>query len=111
MDDEIPKNVPARGSTHRKHIADLQAVLQVSRELAIVAELTPLLRTVQRAALDVLECERATVFLYDAARHELYSRVAVDADEIRFSAERGIAGEAFRAGQAIHVPDAYADPR
>src|SRR5262245_32898692 len=97
------EELSAGGSTPQKHIADLQAVLKVSRDLAIVADLAPLLRMVQRAALDVLECERASIFLYDAERHELFSRVATDAGEIRFSADRGIAGEAFRSGQVIHV--------
>jgi sigma-B regulation protein RsbU (phosphoserine phosphatase) len=111
VNDADNKPGSASESTSRKHIADLQAVLKVSRDLAIVSDLAPLLRQVQQAALDVLECERATIFLYDAQRHELYSRIAADASEIRFSAERGIAGEAFRTGNVIHVPDAYADPR
>lgn len=114
MNDDTDKNRRwefASDATARKHIADLQAVLKVSRDLAVVSDLAVLLQIVQHAALDVLECERATVFLYDTERDELYSRVATGASEIRFSAERGIAGESFRAGQVIHVADAYADAR
>ncbi len=99
------------GSTLEKHVADLQAVLEVSRDLAATAELTPLLQKVEQAALAVLECERATVFLFDREHHELYSRMATGVDEIRFSADRGIAGEVARTGDVINVPDAYADPR
>ncbi len=109
--DATPHSDSATESTARKQIGDLQAVLKVSRDLAIVSDLTPLLRQVQRAALEVLDCERATVFLFDDERDELFSRIAADAKEIRFSVERGIAGEAFRTGQVIHVPDAYADAR
>ena len=98
-------------STAEKHVVDLQAVLGVSRDLAAISELTPLLRNVERAALAVLECERATVFLYDPEREELFSRMATGVDEIRFSADRGIAGEVVRTGEVINVPDAYADPR
>src|SRR5690606_38160801 len=58
-----------------------------------------------------LGCERATVFLYDAGRDELYSKVATGTDEIRFSARLGIAGEAVQTRDVILVPDAYADPR
>ena len=97
--------------TTEKHVTDLQAVLEVSRDLAAISELTPLLRKVERAALAVLECERATVFLYDTERNELYSRMATGVDEIRFPADRGIAGEVVRTGEVINVPDAYADPR
>lgn len=97
--------------TTEKHVADLQAVLEVSRDLAAISELTSLLRKVERAALSVLECERATVFIYDTERNELYSRMATGVDEIRFPADRGIAGEVVRTGEVINVPDAYADPR
>lgn len=96
---------------HEKHIADLQAVLGVTRELAATTELEPLLKNVERAARKVLECERATVFLYDRQTDELYSRMATGVDEIRFSADRGIAGEVVRSGVVINVPDAYADER
>ncbi|RIK68923.1 MAG: protein phosphatase [Planctomycetota bacterium] len=99
------------GSTAEKHVADLRAVLEVSRDLAAISELISLLQKVERAALKVLECERATVFLYDRDKNELYSRLATGVDEIRFSADRGIAGEVLRSGEVIHVPDAYADPR
>lgn len=94
-----------------KQVADLQAVLEVSRNLSATVELTPLLLEVEQAALKVLECERATVFLFDRENNELFSRMATGVDEIRFSADRGISGEVVRTGQVINVPDAYADPR
>jgi sigma-B regulation protein RsbU (phosphoserine phosphatase) len=94
-----------------RQIADLRAVLEVSRELAATTELTPMLQKIERAALKVLACERATVFIYDRAKGELYSRLATGVDEIRFPADRGIAGEVVRSGEVIEVPDAYADPR
>lgn len=102
---------PVSHVDHEKHVHDLHAVLEVSRELSATNELTPLLQTVEKAALKVLECERATVFLYDEKRNELYSRVATGVEEIRFSADLGIAGEVVRTGEIINVPDAYADPR
>lgn len=100
---------PATG--HEKQIADYEAILEVSRGLAATTELSPLLGKIQQAALQVLQCERATVFLYDRESNELYSRVATGEGEIRFSAERGIAGEVVRTGVVVNVPDAYADPR
>ena len=106
-----PGDSPASRVDHSKQIHDLQAVLAVSRDLAAMSELTPLLQKVETAALEVLECERATVFLFDRERNELCSRMATGVDEIRFSADRGIAGEVVRTGEIINVPDAYADPR
>lgn len=94
-----------------KQIRDLRAVLEVSRELSATTELSLLLEKVEQAALKVLECERATVFLYDAEHSELYSRMATGVEGIRFNADQGIAGEVVRTGELINVPDAYADPR
>jgi phosphoserine phosphatase len=94
-----------------KHIADLQAVLTVSRDLAATTELTPLLQKVESAARQVLGCERATVFLYDRTAQQLFSRLATGVDEIRFSVDRGIAGEVVRTGRVVRVEDVYRDPR
>ncbi len=94
-----------------RRVTDLLTVLEVSRELAATADLVPLLRKIEQAALQVLRCERATVFLFDSAAGELFSRFATGVDEIRFPADQGIAGEVVRTGAVIEVPVAYADPR
>jgi phosphoserine phosphatase RsbU/P len=96
---------------YARQIADLQALLQITRELAANTELKPLLACVELAARRVLDCERSTVFLYDEKTDELVSQQATGVDTIRFSAKQGIAGEVVRTGQIINVPDAYADPR
>ncbi len=58
------------------------------------------------------EAERATVFLIDQKRNELWSKVAQRmAVEIRLPVGRGLAGHAAATGETINVPDAYADPR
>lgn len=92
-------------------VRDLMAVLEVTRQLGATTDLGPLLETIERSSIEVLGCERATVFLYDAASHELYSKMATGGKVIRFSADLGIAGEAFRTATVINVPDAYADAR
>ncbi|UCG17586.1 MAG: SpoIIE family protein phosphatase [Phycisphaerales bacterium] len=95
----------------RQQVSHLTKLLDVSRAIGATIELQPLLKSIERAALEVLDCERATVFLYDRAGEELYSKVATGGQEIRFSAKRGIAGEAARTGRIVNVPDAYADAR
>ncbi len=95
----------------KRQVEDLTTLLEVTKQMAASTELVPLLRSVELAALKVLDCERATVFLYDDCADELYAKVATGETNIRFSAERGIAGEAARTGSVIIVPDAYADPR
>lgn len=95
----------------QQQIADLKVLLEISRQIGSTLELDPLLGQIEQAALRVLGCERATVFLYDRPRGELYSKVATGTGEIRFPVTRGIAGEAARSGGIINVPDAYADAR
>ena len=98
-------------SDAERRITDLNTLLEVSRRLGATTELTPLLEQITRAAIDVLQCERATVFLYAPCTHELYSKVATGTNEIRFSADLGIAGQCVRTGEIINVTDAYADSR
>jgi phosphoserine phosphatase len=89
----------------------LDTLIDVSQQLAATIELDRLLKSVEQAALKVLDCERATVFLYDREADELFSKIATGVEEIRFSADAGIAGEAARTRKTIHVPDAYSDSR
>ena len=94
-----------------QHIYHLRRLLDITRRLAATTDLTELLSTIVSAACEVLECERATIFLYDAKANELYSRVATGVEAIRFPADRGIAGAAAQLRTIINVPDAYADAR
>ncbi len=94
-----------------QHIHHLRRLLDITRRLAATTDLTELLSTIVSAACEVLQCERATIFLYDAKSNELSSRVATGVDVIRFPADRGIAGAAAQQRTIINVPDAYADGR
>ncbi|MBI1913927.1 MAG: SpoIIE family protein phosphatase [Planctomycetes bacterium] len=110
-DPRAPTSRAATAAGDAKKLADLHALLEVSCQLGANSELSPLLQTIEQATLLVLDCERTTIFLYDRQSDELYSRVATGEGDIRFSAGRGIAGEAFRTQGVINVPDAYADAR
>lgn len=92
-------------------IADLSRLLDVSQHLGATVELEPLLANIESAALEVLDCERASIFILDRTTNELYSEVATGGHAIRFPANRGIAGEAAERLAVVNVPDAYADPR
>lgn len=89
----------------------LRRILEIARYMAVTIDLDVLLGTIVEAACEVLECDRATIFLYDPVTNELFSRVAKGVDAIRFPADKGIAGQAARERACVNVPDAYADPR
>lgn len=72
------------------------------------------LRIFTRRVGELLDAERASLFLVDREREQLVLRVAEDApdgDSVRIPLASGIAGAAAVSGQVVRVMDAYADPR
>lgn len=90
----------------------LAAILAISQKMNSERDLSALLDLIAREATNVLLCDRASIFLLDRERHELWSKVALGSDEIlRFDAGMGIAGRAATTGEAINVRDAYSHPQ
>jgi sigma-B regulation protein RsbU (phosphoserine phosphatase) len=89
----------------------LRGVLAIARTMAATMDLDDLLEQIVAGSLELLQAERASVLLYDEATHQLVSRIATGDQEIRFSADRGVAGAAIEAGATLNIPDAYADDR
>ncbi|HWP40509.1 MAG TPA: GAF domain-containing protein, partial [Tepidisphaeraceae bacterium] len=89
----------------------MRRLLQVSRLLAITADLDLLLRRIAEASCDLLGCQRASIFLYDPEADELWTKVALQSRPIRVPAGAGIVGHVFRSNRPLHVPRPYDDPR
>jgi putative nucleotidyltransferase with HDIG domain len=89
----------------------LEVILDVTRRLMSVTDLTALLQLIAEATRELLASDRATIFIVDPDRGELWSRIALDAGEIRIPLGTGIAGTVAQTGEVINIPDAYADPR
>jgi adenylate cyclase len=94
-------------------LRQLSVVAEVSRLAASNTGLTGLLTRLMGLIVDVLEADRATLFLYDPETGELFSRVlrGDGVSEIRIPCDRGIAGAVFKSGQGEIIADAYADTR
>ena len=83
-----------------------------AKALTAERDLDKLLPLILQEAAKVVEADRCSLFLLDAERNELWSRVAQGAQkEIRFPVGSGIAGTVAQSGKAIHISDAYADER
>jgi Nif-specific regulatory protein len=90
----------------------LAAILAISQKMNSERDLGALLDLIAREATNVLLCDRASIFLLDRERHELWSKVALGSDEIlRFDASMGIAGQAATTGETVNVKDAYSHPQ
>jgi signal transduction histidine kinase len=92
---------------------NLSILLEVSKALASHVRLDELLATIISKTAEVLDAERATLFLYDPGRDELWSKTAdqLEINEIRFPAGEGIAGAVARTRAVENIPDVYVDPR
>ncbi|TSA16724.1 MAG: GAF domain-containing protein [Betaproteobacteria bacterium] len=98
---------PARGLSAR----DMEPILAVTRNLAAPFDLMTMLAEVVKAATQVLNADRGTVWLYDASADQLVLQVATGIEPVRVPADSGLVGSCARNRQIINVPDCYADPR
>src|ERR1035437_8333630 len=90
----------------------LAAILAISQRMNSQRDLGALLDLIAREATSLLDCDRASIFLLDRERNDLWSKVALGSDDIlRFDARRGIAGKTALTVNTINVRDAYSDPR
>jgi adenylate cyclase len=90
-----------------------QRILAVSHDLAGELQLDVLIARIMRAAAELLNAERSTLFVYDAKSDELVSIYAagMETHEIRIPSSKGIAGAVFTTGRVENIADPYSDPR
>jgi phosphoserine phosphatase RsbU/P len=91
----------------------LLRLLDVTCDLAQHHSLDQILRTVTTGACEALGCERASLYLYDAERQEVYTRVAteLEIEEIRTSIDLGVTGWVARTREVANIADPQSDPR
>jgi sigma-B regulation protein RsbU (phosphoserine phosphatase) len=96
-----------------KKVADLSMLLDVTRLLSSDMSLENILETMFRTTSGIMNCDRYSLFIHDEEKDELYSRIArgSEKEEIRFPADKGIAGNVFKTGEAVNIKDCYADKR
>jgi signal transduction histidine kinase/putative methionine-R-sulfoxide reductase with GAF domain len=89
------------------------ALRDVGVALGTTLDLDQLLELILEKITDLLDADRATLYLLDEAKGELVSRIAVgDAiRSVRMRVGEGIAGMVARTGKTIRVRDAYRDKR
>jgi len=95
--------------------AEEARLLEINEAISSDLHIDTLLGRIVRATTELLEAERATLFLIDETTNQLWSKVATGVGEglkeIRIPSDAGIAGAAFTTGDVQNVPDAYLDPR
>ncbi len=94
-------------------VTTLERLLALARRLNAAVDIDGLLAVIAEEVSAALDSERATLFIYDAARGELVSRVAteLEIEEIRLPLGVGAAGLAARDLVPVRVDDAQTDAR
>ncbi len=90
----------------------LETLLELQRDLALEANVEKVLHRISLAATNMLDAERATLYVVDQTRNELWSRAVTEGGEIRLPLDgRSLAAEVARTGTLLRIDDPYADPR
>jgi len=95
-------------------LRNLNALLEVSKALSSEIQLDNLLQVIVQKTTEVMDADLSSLFLYDAGRNELWSKIAQklgQLQEIRLPVGVGIAGDVAKTRQGANIVDAYADPR
>jgi K+-sensing histidine kinase KdpD len=110
-------NIVRQLETERSHavmqLEKLSKLIDASKIVNSTLDLEKLLGLILDAAVKSTDADRGTVYLVDAIKQELWSKVfgGENMVEIRLPIGKGIAGAVAQLGETINIPDAYSDPR
>ncbi|MCI0376258.1 MAG: sigma-54-dependent Fis family transcriptional regulator [Gemmataceae bacterium] len=90
----------------------LEALVDIGRQMTQERETIPLLEQIAAKAAQLLDCERASIFLWDKSRGELVGRPALGMpnNELRIPDSTGVVGQVVRQGVPLTVDDVRKDP-
>ena len=85
----------------------LQALVRIAEQLVDERETVSLLEHIAEQATKLMQCERASIFLWDQSRKELVGRPALGLPngELRIPDNAGVVGKVVQSGQLIQVND------
>ena len=89
----------------------LVSLVKIGRSITALTDIDVLLKVIAEETKNALQADRCTVFIYDKEKNELWSKVALGMEEIRFPADTGLAGYVAKTGESVNIADAYTDPR
>jgi signal transduction histidine kinase/putative methionine-R-sulfoxide reductase with GAF domain len=90
-----------------------RALREVGTALGATVDLDELLELILEKLTELVEADRATLYLLDEAHEELVSKVVVGGEvrSIRMKVGHGVAGLVAQTGEPIRIEDAYRDSR
>lgn len=96
-----------------RSLESLRSFLDLSDMLVVRSGIEGLIQRIVSMASEVMDAERASLFLLDRVAGELWSKVAQgeESREIRFPVGQGVAGWVALNDELVNIPDAYEDSR
>ncbi len=91
----------------------LKLVQDIALAIGSTLDLDELLTLIAENVTELIEAERSTIYVIDAKKNELWSRVAMGDEpvEFRLPIGSGVAGWVAEHGEVLNVRDAYSDDR
>ena len=98
----------------------LVSLVRLQQDLALETDIDRVLARIVETATEMLDAERATLYVIDRAKNELWSRVltqksepgVTEIREIRLPLDgQGLASEVARTGAILRIDSPYDDPR
>lgn len=102
---ESIRNAHRRG----RRIRRLEAILEIAHQWNRTREMEPLLIEMAEAATQLLDADRASIFLWDRPNKTLVGRPAlgVEGNELRIGDDVGVVGQVVRTGQARRIDRSF----
>jgi signal transduction histidine kinase len=111
----LPQTAELNFQSTRQLVNQLARLTEISVTLNSTLEFKALLKFIVQTATQVLDCEEASIMLYDEQRGELLFTASSNAVEelaqIPVPLEGSIAGTIFRENRALVIADVEKDPR
>lgn len=97
----------------QRQVRRLERLVEAGKALNGTLDLGELFGVILAIVIEQTRAERASLFLLDTQRQELWSLVAqgLGQVEIRLPAGKGLAGWVAQSGETLNIPDAYEDAR
>jgi putative nucleotidyltransferase with HDIG domain len=105
-------NVPTSDISTDRSERYLQTLLKVSRAIGTVLDTHALMRRIIDCVADAFSADRASLYLHDPVRSELWihSAQGLAQRQIRVADTRGIVGHVHHSGESVCIADTLADP-
>ncbi len=113
MDQMFISELERNGAAYEAQLDKLNLLIEATKTVNSTVDSDELLDLILTTALTSLRADRGTLYLIDALRNELWSKVLKGNDvvEIRLPMGKGLAGYVAKTGETVNIADAYKDPR